>query len=112
MKPIDAAAGRRRAAAPDRLIVELGRGLHHALARFGRKARAVGVVEDERHRRLRDARFVGDVDHRRPARRRRPPGVRAFLRRLAPASAILLALVLPHSALTVGLQNIIIAVTN
>ena len=58
-----------RAAAPNRLVAEPGRGLHHPLARLGGKPRAIGMVEDKRHGGLRDARLVGDVDHRRPARR-------------------------------------------
>ena len=69
MKPMVAAAEAAGArAAPHRLIAEPRGGLHHALPRLVRKARAVGVVEHERHRGLRDARLVGDVGHGRAAR--------------------------------------------
>ena len=57
-------------AAAARPIAELGRGLRDALARLGGKARAVGAIEDQRHRRLRHPRFVGDVDHGRTTRPR------------------------------------------
>ena len=74
----DRRAARRagRASAPSWPIAKLGRRPDHALARLRRQAGAVGVIEHQRHGRLRDARLIGDVGHRRAARMDCPLGAR------------------------------------
>ena len=100
---------RGRAAATDRLVAEPGRRLHHPLARLGRKASPVGVVENQRDRGLGDPRFAGDVDHRRPARRRGRACDGVFGPRAAPFRIGPSAVLVPHRFLEVAAANIISA---
>ena len=70
------------------------------------------MVEDERHGGLRDARLVGDVDHRRPARRGASAQHGRRLFAVSVARGAQRAVSLPHPRLATRFANIIIALSH